>query len=402
MALEFKTPFPLDVYVEIFSELGVWAKSPSSAMSALLDLLEEEAKVLNDGTGFWHNRNRLLSAYASGRVYVMECKTDLPDTMRLHPRLPNDRIPAFLAFDPNKPKDMMLWVHETFRGRGCARHLIEWAQREFHTAMDHVWSIENAIAFWEHMNYEHTGRFEQGVGYEMKRVRGLKRAADDAPDDEPQAKQARRDEEEEDDDKPPRRWYLSIDIEGRGSSLANPITAIGVFFAPTDDPALGEKKRWALQPLPGQTDEERCVKEFWSRHPDVDAWIRANARPAAAVMAELQDWCRAAVVKAGGPGRITLLSDCPDYDLGRLDHLGHATATWDNTMRYLGGHIRHMQADPSERFEQLVPAAANQFRGWLWRKGGQTRRLIDQTHFPDDDAEQTYYQQLFCDECLRK
>lgn len=62
--------------------------------------------------------------------------------------------------------------------------------------------------------------------------------------------------------------YLSLDIEMRGVDMEdNPVTAIGVYVAPVkqaagDAPALVIKRRWALQPLPGQVDEERCVKEF--------------------------------------------------------------------------------------------------------------------------------------------
>ncbi len=63
-------------------------------------------------------------------------------------------------------------------------------------------------------------------------------------------------------------YYLSVDIESRGNWFNNPDTAIGLYFglrAPdAADPLAGSvKKRWALAPLPGQVDEERCVREFW-------------------------------------------------------------------------------------------------------------------------------------------
>ncbi len=65
--------------------------------------------------------------------------------------------------------------------------------------------------------------------------------------------------------------YLSLDVETRGVLFNNPVTAIGVYVAPIDPVAAAApgalviKKRWALAPLPGQEDEERCRVEFWVR-----------------------------------------------------------------------------------------------------------------------------------------
>lgn len=62
------------------------------------------------------------------------------------------------------------------------------------------------------------------------------------------------------------KYYLALDIESRGRSFANPVTAIGLYLGPVDPDtphARREKKRWALQPLAGQVDEERCITEFW-------------------------------------------------------------------------------------------------------------------------------------------
>jgi len=114
------------------------------------------------------------------------------------------------------------------------------------------------------------------------------------------------------------KYYLGIDIEARGDSLFNPVTAIGVYLGPVDPNtpnALTIKKRWALEPLPGQTDQELCVKEFWAKFPEVDQWIKDNARPANIVMNEFLEFCRDVVAKVG-PGNIKIVTDCPDlYDI---------------------------------------------------------------------------------------
>jgi GNAT superfamily N-acetyltransferase len=393
MALQMQVPRALDYFEEVDSITGVSLQSPSGVVVTVFGLLQDEAKA--HGDGFHCNLHWLLHAYATGHFYMMDNAGPLPDDMRVDACLPSDRIPAFLALDFEDPKKSILWVHEKFRRHGCGRHLVEWMLGALpETAHMSMWAIRESVPFWTKMGYRRTGTAHGPDSIEMTPSR--KRPADDLSDeDTPVAKRHR-------DGDPPRKWYLSIDIEGRGSSLSNPITAIGVFFAPADEPGVGEKKRWALQPLPGQVDEERCIREFWARYPLVDAWIRAGARPAAEVMAEFQDWCRAAVAKAGGPGYIVLVSHCPDYDIGRLDHLGHVTGTWDNTLRYLGVGVRHWMVDPSERFEQLVPGAARHYQRWAFAEGGGTNRLLTATHFPDDDAEQAYYLQRFCDKHLRK
>lgn len=63
---------------------------------------------------------------------------------------------------------------------------------------------------------------------------------------------------------------IAFDIETRGSSpIRNGVVAVGVFIG---DPNTGKqffKKRWHVSPLPGQTYEERCITEFWSKFPEL-------------------------------------------------------------------------------------------------------------------------------------
>jgi hypothetical protein len=195
---------------------------------------------------------------------------------------------------------------------------------------------------------------------------------------------------------PTRKYYLSIDDESTGSSYSNPIVAIGIFFGPSDgdmDPkrpgAYSWKKRWALQPLANQYDEARCMVEFWAKFPKVMDWIKANAVPAAAVMIDIMKFC-SGVVEIVGEGNITLISDCPDYDIGRINHLGHITGTMQNELRYLGSKTRHSLVDPSERLDQMGADDACA----VWMK--KNHPTVKHTHFPDDDAEEAYWQMVYC------
>lgn len=192
-------------------------------------------------------------------------------------------------------------------------------------------------------------------------------------------------------------YYLALDIETRGSWYTNPVVAAGVFLAPKVPRPDGHgviKKRWALRPLPGQVDEARCNEEFWAKFPVVDQWIRANEQDARVVMTELRAFCRLHATDK----QITILTDCPDFDLGRLDHLGYATGTWDMPIRYLDVNQRHNQRDPGERVSQAGPTAKAGFDAWLQKHAPHAKH----THFPDDDAEHEYWQMIYCDELRGK
>lgn len=124
----------------------------------------------------------------------------------------------------------------------------------------------------------------------------------------------------------------------------------------------------------------------------MDKWIGENARPAADVMKELLTYCQG-LLKDLGPRTVTLLTDCPDFDLGRLDELGWRTKTWLDPIRYMGGDTRHSQADPGERLDQLGGDHWDKCKLWIQKQAPHAKH----SHFPDDDAEYEYYQMLYCD-----
>ncbi len=191
--------------------------------------------------------------------------------------------------------------------------------------------------------------------------------------------------------------YVSLDIEMRGKDMElHPVTAIGLYVAPIDRATslqtMELKRRWALLPLPGQVDEEECISNFWAKFPAVDDWIKANARDAALVMAEFRDQLGDLVSKLGARN-LVFLTDCPDTDLARLDWLGKRTNTLKEPVRYIEMGVRHSQADPSERLEQLGPGAEARFDAWMTEQ----HPGIKHTHFPDEDAEHSYWQMQYCD-----
>jgi hypothetical protein len=196
---------------------------------------------------------------------------------------------------------------------------------------------------------------------------------------------------------PLRKFYLSVDIENTGCSLHNPVVAIGVYLAPADADfnvaGMTDRRTWCVQPLPGQVDEQICMDEYWSKHAEKLQVFRERAEPPEKVMRELLEWCLAKV-SALGPRAITIVTTCPESDLGRLEFLGWSTGVWDRPIRYLGGTTRHSVADPNERLAQLGPGAKTRFKEWLRVRAPHAAL----SHWPDEDAVYAYWQMVFCDE----
>lgn len=97
---------------------------------------------------------------------------------------------------------------------------------------------------------------------------------------------------------------ISLDIEADGPSpVTNSCLQLGfVVFrvcggrdvvpppVPGGHSWLVEQRGWCLEPQPGRVVEKRCMDEFWSKNAEQLAYIRANAMPAPAVMAEFAAW----------------------------------------------------------------------------------------------------------------
>ena len=193
--------------------------------------------------------------------------------------------------------------------------------------------------------------------------------------------------------------FLSIDIEATGDRFNNPVIAIGTCFGPVDGSWPRNKLikfRGNLKPLPGDEHDPLCMSEFWAKHPRVYDEIAAGAEDAAVVMTKLLAHCQELVAAyednpdAKG-GKIKLVSDCPDFDLGRLHYLGEvATKTWPTPLRNLGKpNARHGQADPSERLD-----ATGQWdvcEAWIQRNVPG----VVHDHRPENDAEHSYYQMVY-------
>jgi len=124
----------------------------------------------------------------------------------------------------------------------------------------------------------------------------------------------------------------------------------------------------------------------------VDKWIKDNERFAPDVLIEVAALCRELATKAG-LRNITIVTDCPDFDLGRTDALADRCGAWDRPFRFLGTGVRHVVNDPGERLAQLGDEHEQRFKEWVQAEHPEARH----THYPDDDAYHCYAMQLYCD-----
>lgn len=193
-------------------------------------------------------------------------------------------------------------------------------------------------------------------------------------------------------------YYLSIDIESVGDRFDHSVIAIGACFGPADGSWSRQqliKFRGNLKPLPGDSEDPRCMAEFWAKFPRVYDEIVAAAEDASVVMTRFLAFCQQLVATyedaPGANGRIKIVTDCPDFDLGRLHYLGEvATKTWPTPIRNLGKPgARHGQVDPSERLDALRQREICDY--WL----GCNVPGVVHDHRPENDAEHSYWQMVY-------
>lgn len=196
-------------------------------------------------------------------------------------------------------------------------------------------------------------------------------------------------------------FLLSIDIESEGDHFNNAVTAIGACFGPADGSWPREtlrRFRVNLKPLPGQVMDPDTKREFWDAFPDVYNEIKASHVDAKVAMERFRAFCVGLVEEfeenPAIKGRIKIVTDCPDFDLGRLHHLGEVeTKTWPGPIRQLGktGARRHKYVDPLQRLAVFGDAALGECNAWIAKHFPG----VVHDHRPDHDAEHSYYQCLY-------
>jgi len=111
---------------------------------------------------------------------------------------------------------------------------------------------------------------------------------------------------------------IALDIESRGMSpKKHGILSIGMCIGSAEEDLVLIKKRFDLEPLPGQQMEKRCQDEFWSKHQDIYAILTQDPKPVKEVMTAF----RAIIDKWHAVAEdVYLVSDNPAFDFGLLNY----------------------------------------------------------------------------------
>jgi len=183
--------------------------------------------------------------------------------------------------------------------------------------------------------------------------------------------------------------YLSVDLESGGSHFDNDDVAVGFFVGEpcdiTDDgePREIERRRFVL-PYKVSTFEERCKKEFWDKNPI----LLENLGPSPYNTKD-EAWKDIARYLDDLHERyyVTILSDNPAFDIGRIDHNLYWYAG-RLPMRYTPKGDYRPVSDPSEQLK-MCP--------YWFQKEFKRRFKHLHSHFPEEDAEYIYTLQFYCD-----
>jgi hypothetical protein len=180
-------------------------------------------------------------------------------------------------------------------------------------------------------------------------------------------------------------YFLAVDIERLGDGYEHPILAVGVCLG-NSKVGIIENRQWCFQPLPGQKPEQRCMDEFWSKHPTVLNALQSNAKPFLETMRDFLWWWDNTLETY----RPRIVSDNPANDLGGLSWYARlAQPSRSFPMRYVQKTGEHLPIDdPTEQFKGLG--------GRALRKALCTAAtsLAPHSHLAVEDAAHLFWQEM--------
>lgn len=201
-----------------------------------------------------------------------------------------------------------------------------------------------------------------------------------------------------------RTYYLSVDIETMGPRYSDTVNAIGMAFGPADGSWRKLRTlRYSVKAEPMETTDQQTFQNFWIHHPELLREITDTAVSAPYALVRIMSFVQQLVASyedgsgSGSDGEdkeqatIVLVTDCPDFDLGRLDFLLKKHKICDRPLRWLGSPRRHAVMDPRERLEALGPSCVKACATWIKK----TRPGVVHDHRPEHDAEYTYWQAVW-------
>lgn len=177
---------------------------------------------------------------------------------------------------------------------------------------------------------------------------------------------------------------LAFDIEARGkSAIRNGILAVGVVLF--DYGGVGEvmRKVWNVGPLPGQTYDETCLRDFWSKFPDTQHKLEQNPIDPQEFAHEFRT-----LLNTFDESNVFLLCDNPSFDAWfinyYLDFFGLDSMSHDSAGRF--ARVVHDADSFTRGFLRSPPTENN----WVSNENVAEELRIDivksELHMPDEDA----------------
>lgn len=185
--------------------------------------------------------------------------------------------------------------------------------------------------------------------------------------------------------------YVSIDIETISPDYSVPIAAVGLVVGDEKGNVL-DRRAFCHKYNEAQMDSE--TKKFWDQFPYVLERIRAEA--VADPMAELHTYLVNLEKKYGPFGRkhkdrveFKWLCDNPGFDISRINS-EFKDRGWRPLAEMFDDYVS--TDDPSEQMRGLTPMQKNRVDSYV---------KTPHTHWPVDDAEETYEQYIGIEKTLQ-
>jgi len=183
---------------------------------------------------------------------------------------------------------------------------------------------------------------------------------------------------------------VAIDIEARGQNMIrHGILSIGYCLGLASGYEVLECGRISLLPLPGQSYEDRCLQEFWSKNEMIKKKLEAEAVSSASGIAEFHSL----LVKWDKAYDLHVISDHPAFDIGFVNYylalFGHRSMSFKagtEASEYRGIYDTDGYIRGRAKLDYDTP----------WTLSGKLETEMGicvrnkATHFPDDDARVIY------------
>ena len=195
-----------------------------------------------------------------------------------------------------------------------------------------------------------------------------------------------------------KRYLYSIDIESVGPRYSDTVFSVGTCFGPADGSWPRDKlrkRRIGIRTMPNETTHTETMAGFCSNYKEIytELITSGEVMEQKAAMTHLLAEARELVLTyekdASQPGTIDIVTDCADFDLGRLHYLMYTTGTSMMPMRFMGLEDYHSVVDPWERLVAL--GKLDECEAWIQAN----HPGVVHDHRPDNDAEHSYYQMVY-------